>query len=160
MNMVNNQVMFYDKGQIFFLKKLFFINGLLFWMMVCHAQGTATLMVTINRLESTQGQLLIALFDNPKGFPEAGAGAFRSLKTEITGDSVTVCFCGLNPGIYAVCFVHDKNMNGELDKNFGIPVEKYGVSNNVRMGFGPPKFEEAKFYLGSNDTTIYIKPAF
>jgi uncharacterized protein (DUF2141 family) len=51
-------------------------------------------------------------------------------------------------------------MNEQLDTQMGIPAEKYGVSNNVRMGYGPPKFEVAKFYLGRNDTTIYITPAF
>ena len=142
------------------MKRLFSITGLLVLLAVCQAQGTATLTVTIDKLGSSQGQLLIALFNSPDGFPEAGAIAFRSQKSGIEEDSVTVCFSDLPPGIYAVSFVHDRNMNEQLDKNMGIPAEKYGVSNNVRMGFGPPKFEEAKFCLGRNDTSIYIIPAF
>jgi uncharacterized protein (DUF2141 family) len=142
------------------MKKLIVITALLSWLAVCAAQEKADLTVTINKLESKQGQLLIAVFDRPDGFPEAGAKAFRSRKTVIDSQSVTVYFRDLPPGIYAVCFVHDTNLNEKLDKNMGIPAEKYGVSNNIKMGFGPPKFEEAKFYLGRKDTTIFITPAF
>lgn len=142
------------------MRKLIFVIGSLCCPAVCQAQETTSLTITIDKLESTQGQLLIALFDRPDGFPEEGATAFRSRKLAIEDTSVTVCFRDLPPGIYAVCFVHDKNMNEKLDKKIGIPIEKYGVSNNIRMRFGPPEFEEAKFYLGSKDTSICIIPAF
>jgi len=142
------------------MQKLISIIFLFGWVVVCQAQDSATLSVTISNLENPQGQLLVALFNNPEGFPEGGAAAFRSLKSGITVDSVTVSFRDLPPGIYAVCFVHDRNMNEEMDKRMGIPSEKYGVSNNIRMGFGPPKYEEAKFYLNRKDTTIYLTPAF
>jgi uncharacterized protein (DUF2141 family) len=41
---------------------------------------------------------------------------------------------------------HDRNNNGELDKDWlGVPVEDYGASNDARGTFGPPSFEDAKF---------------
>jgi uncharacterized protein (DUF2141 family) len=142
------------------LKKPVTIIGLIGCLAVCQAQETTSLTVTIDKLENTQGQLLIALFDRPEGFPEEGATAFRSLKLAIEDTSVKVCFGDLPPGIYAVCFIHDKNMNEKLDKKIRIPSEKYGVSNNIKMAFGPPDFDEAKFYLGRKDTSILITPAF
>ena len=143
------------------MRKLIFIIISLCYLTVCQAQETTSLTITVDKLESTQGQLLIALFDRPEGFPEEGATAYRSLKLGIDSTSVTVCFSDLPPGIYAVCFVHDRNMNEKMDKSvMGIPKEKYGVSNNIPIGFGPPIFDEAKFYLNRKDTSICIIPAF
>lgn len=142
------------------MKKPLVIIGLICFLAVCRAQEMANLTIIVDKLESTQGQLLVAVFDQPDGFPEKGKTAFISRKLAIEDTSVMVIFSDLPPGIYAVCFVHDKNMNEKLDKKIGIPVEKYGVSNNIRMRFGPPEFEEAKFYLGRKDTSICIIPAF
>ena len=60
-------------------------------------------------------------------------------------------------GTYAVSFVHDKNSNGKMDKNFmGIPKEDYGCSNNAKGFMGPPKWEDAKFELKGADKSITI----
>src|SRR4030042_1467502 len=140
------------------MKKALAIIGLICCLAVCQAQETAKLTITIDKLESMQGQLLVAVFDRPEGFPEEGRTAYMSRKLAIEDTSVTVIFSDLPPGIYAICFVHDKNMNEKLDKKIGIPVEKYGVSNNIRMRFGPPAFKDATFYLGRKDTSICIIP--
>jgi uncharacterized protein (DUF2141 family) len=41
----------------------------------------------------------------------------------------------------AVSAYHDQNDNQKLDKNaLGMPLERYGFSNNPKQGFGPPKY--------------------
>ena len=122
------------------------------------AQNRADLSIVITGLKNTDGQVLIALFDGPESFPETASSAMSSQKLSISGDTVRASFMGLPTGVYAVSFVHDENRNDIMDKRMGIPREKYGVSNNIRMGFGPPSFNEAKFYI-KGDTTIYIKPS-
>ena len=52
---------------------------------------------------------------------------------------------------YAIAIFHDKNSNNKFDKFLSIPNEKYGFSNNAFSFFGPPKFEEAAFFLSSNE---------
>jgi uncharacterized protein (DUF2141 family) len=122
------------------------------------AQKKADLTIIITGLNNTDGQVLIALFDTPENFPDAGESACGSQKLNLEGDTLRASFLDLPAGTYAVSFVHDENKNNKMDRNMGIPREKYGVSNNIRMGFGPPKFNEAKFQL-KGDTTIFIKPS-
>jgi len=46
-------------------------------------------------------------------------------------------------------------MNKELTTNFiGIPKEPIGFSNNARIKFGPPSFEEAKFNVEKDKQTV------
>ena len=140
------------------MKKLIASIFFLYLALFISAQNTTDLTIVITGLHNADGQIMIALFDSPDNFPEAGESAMSSQKLILKGDTVRACFLDLLPGIYAVSFVHDENKNDKMDRNMGIPGEKYGVSNNIRMGFGPPKFNEAKFRI-LNDTCIYIKPS-
>ena len=46
---------------------------------------------------------------------------------------------------------NDENNNTKLDAGmFGIPKEPWGMSNNVKATFGPPKFEESLIDLKTN----------
>ena len=38
----------------------------------------------------------------------------------------------------------------------GMPKEPWGMSNNARGNFGPPKFEDARFEL-KGDTSLVVK---
>ena len=122
------------------------------------AQKPADLTILITGLKNTNGQVLVALFNKPENFPDAGQATYGSQQITPRRDTVEVCFLDLLPGVYAISFVHDENNNEKMDTMVGIPKEKYGVSNNIRMGFGPPGFSEAKFRL-VNDTTIIIRPS-
>ena len=51
---------------------------------------------------------------------------------------------------YAIAIFHDKNSNNKFDTFFSIPKEKFGFSNNARVFLGPPKFEDASFFVGQN----------
>ena len=60
-------------------------------------------------------------------------------------------------GTYAILCFHDRNNNGKMDfKDNGMPMEDYGVSNNV-MSFAPPSYQDAKFDLGDKDLSLEIK---
>ncbi|MCP4022677.1 MAG: DUF2141 domain-containing protein, partial [Desulfobacteraceae bacterium] len=60
-------------------------------------------------------------------------------------------------GEYAVQVFHDENSNTKLDKRiFGIPIERYGFSNNASGKFGPPEYEEVSFTVDSFQTKMEI----
>lgn len=64
----------------------------------------------------------------------------------------------LPAGEYAIAVFHDKNGNGEMDRNFiGLPKEPYGFSNNARGTFGPPKWEKAKVSISEQNFALNIK---
>ena len=71
-------------------------------------------------------------------------------------DNETILSFEVPPGVYAVAVYHDANSNGKLDANFlGIPKEGYGVSNDVRPRFRPPRFSEARVMV-TRDTTLVV----
>jgi len=50
----------------------------------------------------------------------------------------------------------DENGNGKLDTGaFGIPVEKFGFSNDAEGVMGPPSYEKCGFTF-SEDTTLVV----
>ncbi len=56
-------------------------------------------------------------------------------------------FRNLPEGEYAVTIYQDLNNNSRLDKFFSIPIEPYGISNNVKTF---PKFKNSKVKLLKN----------
>ena len=111
---------------------------------VSAAEGT--LAIRLSGFRSAEGQVLIAIFRGEDGFPGDSAKAWRRAVTTIQGARASFDLQGVPAGEYAIAVVHDENKNGELDTNFvGIPKEGLGVSNNVKIRVGPPKYRDAKF---------------
>src|SRR5215472_5539026 len=125
-----------------------------FFSLVCACKA-ADLTITIEKLRTSQGQVLLCVFSgessDPAEFPDCTKGRpVRTAKAAITGGKVVMTFKGLKDGVYAVAAVHDENGNGQLDTNFiGIPVEGIAISNNPSL-FGKPKFREGQFDLKGN----------
>ena len=121
-----------------------------------------TLVVEVHGFQNLSGRCRLALYQNAKGFnqpksawakqtfdlPEQGPVIWR-VKLEDAPESQKLLD---SPTRWAVSAHHDQNSNDQLDKNaFGIPTEPYGFSNNPKRGFGPPKFDEACFSIGSDE---------
>ncbi|HHB78152.1 MAG TPA: DUF2141 domain-containing protein [Saprospiraceae bacterium] len=99
---------------------------------------------TITGLRSNDGVILISLQNNQKEI-------VKRKKATIQNKQAVVQFDGLQPGTYALKYIHDENNDGKL--NFGfmhIPSEGYGYANNARGSMGPPAFEKTTFPLQSN----------
>ena len=59
-------------------------------------------------------------------------------------------------GTYAFSMYQDENGNGKLDTGaFGIPVEKFGFSNDAEGVMGPPSYEKCSITF-SEDTTLVV----
>ena len=128
---------------------------------ICIGQTTnekGDLTVKLIGFRNDIGQTCVQLYNNPKGFPGKYANACRIIRSKIKNDHVTIEFQELPYGSYAVSVLHDEDMNNKLELSFlGIPKEGCAVSNNPKIFFGPPSFEDSKFEIQSDTKTIEIR---
>jgi uncharacterized protein (DUF2141 family) len=110
------------------------------------------LKIKLSGLRNENGQLLIALYDMPAGFPGDLSKSVAALKVPARSWRDAVVFRNLRPGRYAIIALHDEDGNGQMTKTFFcLPDEGFGVSNNPKL-FGPPKFGQAAFDVRGNET--------
>ena len=135
------------------------MGGALFWawLMVPGPGLTAELFVEAVGAENDKGQIHFGLYDNPKTFPEKDGRIDGTQKPVENGQALGV-FKGLTPGFYAVVAFHDENDNGEFDQGlFGIPLEKFGFSNEAVAIFAAPSFESARVRVPEKGAHITIR---
>lgn len=108
---------------------------------------TRELTLIISNIEHIGGSLEIGLFNSGERFMESGQ-AYKAISVDVEKNLEMVVIKDLPKGTYAISMYHDKNSNGECDRNFlGIPKEPYAFSNNFRPKFSAPTFEDCKFEL-------------
>ncbi|HEX2797882.1 MAG TPA: DUF2141 domain-containing protein [Immundisolibacter sp.] len=97
-------------------------------------------------LRNHQGSVLFALFIEPRGFPDRGELAAMRVEVPIDADQVRARFSNVPDGqALAVGVLHDEDGDKRMATGlFGMPKEGFGVSNNPRILFGPPRFEDAR----------------
>ena len=123
---------------------------------IAPAQGV--IKVTFADLESNEGQVFVCLFNQESGFPGKMEQALRVEKVAVADRQARYTFGDLPLGTYAVSVMHDRNDDGDIEKNFmGMPKEKVGISN---VTGGRPTFEKAAFALTTDEPTVAltIKP--
>ncbi len=103
-----------------------------------------SLKVNVNGFQNTKGKLYWQLLD-------AKEKTLKQSIENIDSKGITVEIKDLSAGKYAVRIFQDENNNTKLDTGlFGIPKEPWGLSNNVKATFGPPRFEELLFEIKAN----------
>jgi uncharacterized protein (DUF2141 family) len=111
--------------------------------------------------ENDEGQVMVALFVDERGWPESEEHVFATAVVAIRGVQASAEFADVPVGPFAVSVYHDENSNRELDSNlFGIPSERYGFSAGAEGTFGPPNFEDAQIELAAGERkqiTIEVK---
>jgi uncharacterized protein (DUF2141 family) len=138
------------------MKKIISVFFFLFLCIMAYSQNEQ-LTVDISGFRNDKGVCYVSLYNSQDGFPTDSAKAYRKLVLHIKDMKSKAVFKDLDPGVYAVVVVHDENNNGKTDTNFlGIPKEGLGSSNNPRT-MGPPRFNDTKFLIGEEDSTIEIK---
>lgn len=120
------------------------------------AVDAQTLRVEVFGVLPGEGLVGCALFTEPDGFPRDVAAA-RRVWIPASAATVTCSFPDLPPGTYALSVMQDLNGNEVNDTNrLGMPQEPWGVSNNLRPRFRPPRFDEAAFEL-SDDRQLSVE---
>lgn len=122
------------------------------------APTTSELVVVVTAVPSTEGVLLVALYDTRRAWLKP-AQALRVQRVPPSRARLELRFADLAPGTYAVGVIHDVNRNDKLDFSF-FPYphieEAAGMSNNPTSRLGPPSFEQSSFALGPGETRLEI----
>ncbi len=131
---------------VYIVMVLFFLSGGVF---------ADTLSMKIDNIQDDNGTIMISIGD-ATAFDRKGPNALQIILPARVG-SVSFTTDALPAGTWAARILHDENGNNEMDSNMvGMPKEPWGMSNNARGNFGPPKFEDARFEL-KGDTALVIK---
>jgi len=137
------------------MKTLFLTFALVLTSLFSFSQDSGvTLTLTIDNVINDKGNVKMALhtvdtFMKGKGLENG--------QSEIKDGKVTITFENVKPGDYAVIAFHDENENNKMDfRDNGMPLESYGMSNNV-MSFGPPQYDDAKFTIADKDLELSIR---
>jgi uncharacterized protein (DUF2141 family) len=123
-----------------------------------HAESatTATLIVRVEKVSPAGGDLRVALYTE-QSYPDDNADPVKDAVVPAKAPETTVTIAGLAPGVYAVKMFQDANRNGQFDMTWlGLPLEKYGFSNDARPIFTEPGFDRTKFTLPAGTTTITV----
>jgi uncharacterized protein (DUF2141 family) len=118
--------------------------------------ASAELTVCIKELRSNSGTIHYILFKDDHGYPDDPSKSVR--KGSVKATTPEFQLKNLEPGLYALSFIHDENDNGKLDTTLGFPKEGFAFSKNPKVFFGPPAFSRSSFKLkNQKDLTIKMK---
>ena len=116
-----------------------------------------TVNLKISETKNKSGRIFIAVFNDPGEFPDKKA-ILNKIVPITSYESTYEVKIDLPPGDYALSIFLDENGNNILDKNFlGIPKERFGFSNNPRIGTGAPSFQECEVRIEKENHEFEIK---
>lgn len=119
------------------------------------------LRVQVKGIEPAEGQLRIAVFGEPDGFPGAYEQATRVHSMPVTESDMEWVVEELPIGIWAVAILHDADADGQMARDWmGRPKEGWAVSNDARGSFGPPSFEDCAIELGREGLNIVLNMSY
>jgi len=137
-----------------FAKSILLLLGILFTQLVSHA---GTLKINISGLKNNKGFIELVIYKNEKNFPKEGAH-YKLYKLKIANKQSVLSIKNMPEGTYAIALMHDENSNKKMDKNIlGMPKEGFGFSNNPRVVFKEPTYNECKFNVKASEKLVSIK---
>ncbi len=121
------------------------------------AQDSISIYVAVDGFKNEDGVCRLLLFESEEGFPDSPKAALLMLNEIIRGQKAYFNF-RIKPGKYAISILHDENKNKKMDKTwYGKPIEGFGTSNNPKVRFSPPDFEDSVLILNDSNHNITIK---
>jgi len=117
----------------------------------------ADLTLSVSDGPSMPATLYVAIFDSAESFAANKALAQQTLPLQ--GGAARAAFLGLPAGRYAIRTFADENDNGKLDTNLvGLPIERYGFSNDAKGKLGAPGFDAAAITVeADSNTAIHLR---
>ncbi|MCP2671528.1 DUF2141 domain-containing protein [Maricaulaceae bacterium EIL42A08] len=107
------------------------------------------------------GEIWVGLYADEEAF-DAGE-EYRSARIPADQPILATVFADLPAGEYSLIAFHDSNSYNDFNSNFlGIPIERYGFSNNPRPRFRGATWAESRFELSAgtaHDVTIELMGA-
>ena len=102
--------------------------------------------VVIEGVKRSEGLITADLYPNNQEIFLRGKGRIKKVKYAAKSPVTRFCLTAPEEGDYALAIYHDRNANGDFDKNgLGLPAEPWGLSNNPRVRLAPPKVEKSLF---------------
>jgi uncharacterized protein (DUF2141 family) len=118
---------------------------------------TGNLIIHVTGCKNDKGDVKIGLFNSKESW-DGKAEKYKGAIIKIETEKATWIIADLPFGEYAVKTFHDEDGDDQVDTNFlGMPKERFGFSNNVKVLFGPPGYEKTKFLFNSQNMAIEIK---
>jgi uncharacterized protein (DUF2141 family) len=118
---------------------------------------TGNLVISIEADVKKRGNIHVAVFQNETAFTKKSGGVFEKVLPYSGRDKYSLEVSALAYGRYAVAVFQDLNGNGRLDANtLGIPTEPYGFSNNPKVKWSAPTFDETAVSLKSPSISLSI----
>lgn len=112
------------------------------------AAGSGRLVLDIDGLRNSTGEVFVSIFFGGKGFPADVEAAVVNLQLPIVAGQCRFTIDDLPYGAYAATVLHDEDIDGQMKKSLlGIPQEGFGFSGNPKAKMGPPKYDDARFLL-------------
>ena len=136
---------------------LFLLFPILFCGFTSPHDNSGTLVLEISHITAQTGDVHVAIFNSQGTFlkDKQYILAKRFVVDNQTGSFMRVEIPNLPYGTYAMSIYHDINNNHILDQSgLGIPIEPYALSNNVKVKWRRPSFEECKFVFGEPSKTM------
>lgn len=139
------------------MKILLFII-FLFFPLLNFTQQTTSLELVIQNPKSNKGSIQVLIFNSEAGFPSNPKKAFMAFTLPIINLSSKKILDDLPLGKYAISVFHDEDGDGQMQKNsLGIPIDRYGFSNNPTLYFGPPSFAKCAVNIKNTKQKIEIE---
>ena len=137
----------YKKNEIM---KINFIVVVCFSKFFWFELSAGEIRILVSNIEEKKGTIHYGVYNDPKLFPDESGKILGGIEevSKVINDGLLID--DLEESDYAVAIFHDKNSNNKFDTIFSIPKEKFGFSKNARVFLGPPKFEDASFFVGQN----------
>lgn len=135
--------------------------SIVFWtsslLGTCQLNTVSSISLSIENLQSGQGDLHIAIYDEEEKFTKSKEPYLLKIHKVAATGRLQLQLDSIPHGRYALAIYHDVNSNGDLDKNiFGIPKEPYGFSNNPPAKWSAPKYKETSFMLEEEGVKLVV----
>jgi uncharacterized protein (DUF2141 family) len=112
---------------------------------MAQAQSSGTVILVVEGIDTSRGGQLSAGIFVEKNFPKVG-GQLLGIQKQVSSNVMQLVLQDVPPGSYGVAVFHDLDSNNALETNFvGLPKEPIGFSNDARIRFGSPSWDEARF---------------
>ena len=119
----------------------------------------ATLTIKVEKVSPRGGDVRVALYTEDNYALENGEATTDAVVPAKPGETI-VTLKPVKPGTYAVKLFQDFNRNGQFDLNWiGLPLEKYGFSNDATPTISEPPFDATRIELrpGANTITVHLQ---
>jgi uncharacterized protein (DUF2141 family) len=133
------------------MKKI--IGAILFaWIVAQGFAQTGTVVLNVTQIQADKGGEISAGIFVKDNFPKVGK-QFVGQEKSVAGKSMQLIFEKVPAGEYGVVVFQDIDKNKDLKTNFvGFPKEPIGFSNDAKIKFGPPDFDDAKVKVEAGKT--------